>query len=36
MIREEYAKQAEENADERTLEKILGKKPNAQEQQPQG
>lgn len=36
MIREEYAKQAEENADERTLEKILGKKPAAQDQQPQG
>lgn len=37
MIREEYAKQAEENADERSLQKMLSKKSAAaKEEQPQG
>ncbi|BFF96038.1 etoposide-induced protein 2.4 homolog [Drosophila madeirensis] len=37
MIREEYAKRAEENSDERSLQKILNQKPAAEKQkQPQG
>lgn len=36
MIREEYAKRAEENSDERSLQKMLNKKPAVKEQHPQG